>query len=235
MKTRLTPLAALLAVATLFTAPAHAGYYRLFGRAQYQIFFGPTDNQQIDQTGGLKKWEGEVTGSNNTDYARTNMTARFGRHSGSVLCQGLFSNGYGEARTEEDIKFTNPLGLPVRVRANLVGAAVVSHPGQTQTQRAASTLFINGVSRVGYLDQYIGNSHQANTPVPFDFEVQSGESVRVYQQTILQVAGTSTNQLYFVSCQGGIQVELTVLTRGATMTTSTGARYKPVVTVQPHP
>lgn len=226
---------AIFAISALATTAAQASYYRLYGRAQYQIFFGTSDNRQVDEVNGIKSWADTVSGSNPSDYARTDMTVKFGIHRGSILCQGLFSYAYGEARTEEDVTFSNPLGFPVRVRANLVGAATVGHPNQTQTQRASSTLSINGVVRIGYLDQYIGNSHQTNTPVPYEFEVPSGGTIRLYHQTIFQVAGTSTNQLYFVSCQNGIQVELKILTQGAKITTSTGARYQPVVPGLPRP
>ena len=81
---------------------ANAGFFRLYGRAQYQIFFGPIDNKQVDEVNGRKNWTETVMGQTADDFARTNMTVRFGNHRGSILCQGLFSNAYGEARTEED-------------------------------------------------------------------------------------------------------------------------------------
>lgn len=176
---------AIFAISALATTAAQASYYRLYGRAQYQIFFGTSDNRQVDEVNGIKSWADAVSGSNPSDYARTDMTVKFGNHRGSILCQGLFSNAYGEARTEEDVMFSNPLGFPVRVRANLVGAATVGHPNQTQTQRASSTLSINGVVRIGYLDQYIGNSHQTNTPVPYEFEVPSGGTIWHFDEPTL--------------------------------------------------
>lgn len=235
MKTTTLLFSSLLAIVALTPATAQASFYRLYGRAQYQIFFGPNDNKQLDETNGTKNWANTVMGQTNDDFARTDMTVRFGKHSGSILCQGLFSNAYGEARTEEDITFTNPLGLPIRVQVNLVGAAAINHPDTVSVQRATSSLSVNGVVRVGYLDQFIGNSREVRTPVPFEFEVLSGQTVRLFQQTIFQVSGTGSNRLYFVSCQGGIQAEVKVMTPGAKMVSSTGTRYKPVLGINLHP
>jgi len=232
MTTTFRALGALIVVAA--AATSHAGYYKLFGRANEQIFFGPMDNQQIEQTNGIKRWSGDVHGENDTDYAVGHVDVQFGRHRGSVMVEGLFSNAYCEARTEEDVTFRHPLGLPVTVQANLVGAAALNVPGDVSVMRAYSVLSINGVSRVGYEDTYIGLSHTTVSPQPFTFQVNSGDSVRIHQQTIFQITGPSTNKLYFVSCNGGIQAELKVMTADASMVTSTGSKYKPVVsTVRP--
>ncbi|MBS1715181.1 MAG: hypothetical protein JST30_12680 [Armatimonadetes bacterium] len=232
MTTTFRALGALIVVATAVTS--HAGYYKLFGRANEQIFFGPSDNQQIEQTNGIKNWSGDVHGENNTDYAVGHVDVRFGFHRGSVMVEGLFSNAYCEARTEEDVTFRHPLGLPVTVQANLVGAASLFTPGDVSVMRAMSGLSINGAVRVFYEDKYIGLSHTTVSPQPFTFQVNSGDTVRVYQQTIFQVTGPSTDKLYFVSCNGGIQAELKVMTPMASMVSSTGSKYKPVVsTVRP--
>jgi len=211
----------------MVAAASQAQYYRLFGRGNIQIFFGPMDNKQIDEIGGVKFWTGEAKGENDTDYAVGRIDVKFGNHKGTCFAEGLFSNSYAEARTEEDITFSNSNGGSILVRVNLKGVAALAHPATVSVQRAESTLFINGESRVFYRDRYIGNSHEVIPAQAYFLEVANGATIRLKHQTIFQISGTGSSDLYFVSCNGGIQAEVTVLTKGASMKTSSGARYKP--------
>lgn len=226
-----------LAVIMLVTlgALSQAGYYKLYGRANEQIFFGPSSDYSFEQTNGAKYWSMQAMGQTVDDYAVSNTDVRFGKHSGSCLVKGLFSNAYSESRTEEDLTFTNPTGLPMLVQFNLVGAAAIGHPGQTSYQGARSTLTINGEVRVGYEDSYIGNSHTLIPPQPYVVQVNSGATLRVFQRTVFQITRPFTADLYFVVCHGGIQTEVKVMTPGAKMTSSSGARYLPVLGTGPRP
>lgn len=224
-----------LVIFAAWGALSQAGYYKLYGRANEQIFFGPSSDYSFEQTNGAKFWSMQAMGQTVDDYAVSNTDVRFGKHSGSCLVKGLFSNAYSESRTEEDLTFTSKTGLPMLVQFNLVGGAAVNHPGQTSYQGARSSLTINGEVRVGYEDSYIGDIHKLIVPQPYVVQVNSGTTLRVYQRTIFQITGPFTADLYFVVCHGGIQTEVKVMSPGGKMTSSSGARYVPVLALGPKP
>lgn len=225
-----------LGIVTLLSACgfANAGY-SLYGRAYSNVFFSGEQNFLIDQANGVKRYTQEAKVQSPDDLAIGRVDVQFGRHRGYCFAEGFFSNSYVEARTFDDLTFTNPNGGAVTVQINLIGGGTIIKPGSISLMSATSTLSINGDVRVFYRDEYQGSTHNVNTPAPYTFVVPSGGTIQLGHKSIFRISGTGTAQPYIVSFNDGFQPEVRVMTVGAGMRSSTGNRYVPLLPLMSRP
>jgi hypothetical protein len=213
-----------LACATLAVA-AHADY-RFTLSAQAGIIFQPLQFINIDETNGIKQYDGSLLNQTTTDLATVDMSLGFGLMKARIEADGNFANAYMLARTYDDITFHKPGGGPIQVRFNIPTDGITFVSGQAVAANARANLYLNGNNRIAYQHDYINNSGTFNdvTPIPVVMTVQDGETVNVSHRFELQANPFGDSDLV-IDYSHTARATIEVLTGGASFTSSSGATY----------
>lgn len=199
--------------------------YRLTGRSNTLIVFGPNLNDLIDETNGRKEWIGYTEADTGDHSGTATIGLLFGQHSCKQYAKGTFANTFCEGNTYDDIKFSNPTGQPVAFSVTLSVQGRLYRPTQASFVGADCGVFVNGEAVANFSERWIGNTYSKTGTFSANRVVPNGTVINLRQYSRFQLTGLNGTTGYSILYGQGFAVGVTILTPGATMTTGSGSTY----------